>query len=253
MIDGKSRVKKNCLVCNKEFSVIISRDKKAKYCSYECYWSPLVEHHCPETAFKKGHIPWSKGTKGIMKAWNKGTKGIMVAWNKGKKYPQLAGENSSFFGKHLFGKDSPAYKHGKSRTREYINELSKKRRHEKGISKKYNSESGVSYTKEYKKFQRKRRKAFMKGGGKLSVKTIQQVYEDNIKRFSTLTCYLCYQLIIFGDDHLEHKQPLSRGGTNEYNNLAVSCSSCNRKKHTKTEQEFRKEINQYATSSTNCR
>ncbi len=36
-------------------------------------------------AFKKGNIPWNKGTKGIMEAWNKGLKRSQVAWNKGKK------------------------------------------------------------------------------------------------------------------------------------------------------------------------
>ena len=46
--------------------------------------------------------------------------------------------------------------------------------------------------------------------------------------------------IEFGKDHLEHKTPLSRGGTNEYDNLSVACQSCNCRKHTKTECEFKK-------------
>ena len=115
-------------------------------------------------------------------------------------------------------------------------------RHRFGISKKYISELGFSYTKEYKKLQRKKRKALMKGGGELSIRQIQMVYEDNIKKYGTLTCYLCLKPVEFKKDHLEHKIPLSRGGTNEYNNLAISCQSCNCKKYKKTEQEYRKEF-----------
>lgn len=72
----------------------------------------------------------------------------------------------------------------------------------------------------------------------LSLATIQLVYEDNIKRYGTLTCYLCLNPVVFGQDSLEHKMPLSRGGTNEYNNLAVACRGCNNKKNTKTYEEF---------------
>ena len=61
----------------------------------------------------------------------------------------------------------------------------------------------------------------------LSIQTIQVVYEDNIKKYGTLTCYLCLNPIEFKQDSLEHKTPLSRGGTNEYNNLAVACKKCN--------------------------
>lgn len=82
----------------------------------------------------------------------------------------------------------------------------------------------------------------IKGGGELSVKTIQEVYEDNIKRYGTLTCIYCFNPILFGKDTLEHKQPLSKGGTNEKVNLAIACKRCNCKKHTKTEEEFRKVI-----------
>jgi len=72
----------------------------------------------------------------------------------------------------------------------------------------------------------------------LTSKTIQLVYEDNIKRFGTLTCYLCLKPIKFGKDHLEHKIPLSRGGGNDISNLDVACQHCNCSKHTKTVEEF---------------
>ena len=76
----------------------------------------------------------------------------------------------------------------------------------------------------------------------LTFTIIQQVYEDNIKLYGTLTCYLCLEPIIFGNDHLEHKIPLSRGGTNKRYNLDVSCKGCNCKKSTRTETEYRKEL-----------
>ncbi len=79
-----------------------------------------------------------------------------------------------------------------------------------------------------------------RGKGIISVKIIQQVYENNIKKYGTLTCYLCLKPIEFKQDCLEHKQPLSRGGTNDCDNLAIAHKSCNVKKHNKTEIEYRK-------------
>ena len=113
-------------------------------------------------------------------------------------------------------------------------------RHKIGETKKYREEclGGISKTKEYMKLQRQKRKALMKGGGELTIQTIQQVYENNIKQFGTLTCYLCLQPILFGKDQLEHKIPLSRNGTNEYNNLGIACQKCNCKKNKKTFNEF---------------
>lgn len=91
-----------------------------------------------------------------------------------------------------------------------------------------------------------KRYALKKGGGELPLKRIQQVYEDNIKRFGTLTCYLCYVSIKFGEDSLDHKTPLSRGGDNKYENLGVAHFRCNCRKHNKTEKEYRKEMKYYA-------
>lgn len=82
-------------------------------------------------------------------------------------------------------------------------------------------------------------------GGRMSIpkQTLQAVYEDNIKRYGTLTCYLCIKPIEFGNDHVEHKMPVSRGGTNEYINLGIACSHCNRTKHTKTVKEYKNWLN----------
>jgi 5-methylcytosine-specific restriction endonuclease McrA len=97
------------------------------------------------------------------------------------------------------------------------------------------------FTKEMKRLvqQRAEHNRRHPNAGKLGKKTIQQIYEDNIKQYGTLTCYLCLKPIEFGKDSLEHKTPLIRGGTNEYNNLAIAHRSCNSKKHAKTEEEYR--------------
>ena len=72
----------------------------------------------------------------------------------------------------------------------------------------------------------------------ISIGLAQRVYEDNINIHKTLTCYLCEKPIEFGQDSLEHKIPVSRGGTNEYSNLAVAHISCNSAKGKKTLEEF---------------
>ena len=72
----------------------------------------------------------------------------------------------------------------------------------------------------------------------LTKETIQQVYEDNIKKYGQLTCILCFKPIEFGDDSLEHLTPITREGTNNYENLGVAHQSCNSQKHTKTLSEW---------------
>jgi 5-methylcytosine-specific restriction endonuclease McrA len=176
----------------------------------------LPENRLKMSIAKKGFLPVTHWKKGHI-SWNKGLKGFMAGALNNK------------------------WKGGISKDKEWIKERRKIYRHKLGISKSYNLGLGISKTKEYKKFQRQKRKALIKGGGELTLKTIQQVYEDNIKQYGTLTCYLCLLPIEFKQDSLEHKIPLSRGGTNEYSNLAVAHFKCNCKKHTKTELEYRKE------------
>lgn len=119
-------------------------------------------------------------------------------------------------------------------------------RHASGFSKnyiyKYRNDGEMPDYKSMKKFHKKLYNARRKNAGKLVVKDIQEVYERNIKFYGTLTCIYCLKKIEFGEDTLEHRHPLSRGGTNDLSNLAVACRKCNLRKHAKTEIHFRKEI-----------
>ena len=121
------------------------------------------------------------------------------------------------------------------KNKSYNNDRRKEWRHKKGISKKYCPRG----ERVPNKFHRKANRAKLDYPGEISAKIVQMVYEDNIKIYGTLTCYLCQESIEFGKDTLEHRIPASRGGTNEYKNLGVAHSSCNNKKHQLTEEEFR--------------
>ena len=148
------------------------------------------------------------------------------------------------------GKDHPNCKGGISFYKEYKNLRLKNWRHEKGISKFYIGEHKGKTPEEIKRNIRIRRKLYkykMKKAGELTIQIVQQVYEDTIKKYGTLTCYLCELPIPFGKDHLEHKIPLSRGGTNDRENLDIACQKCNCKKHNKTEAEYRKEFSKMKT------
>jgi 5-methylcytosine-specific restriction endonuclease McrA len=85
------------------------------------------------------------------------------------------------------------------------------------------------------KFYKHHRRAL----GHISIKVIQKLYEENIKKYGTLTCVLCKRPILFGNDSLEHLLPISRGGTNEYSNLAITHLRCNQKKYNRTLKEIK--------------
>lgn len=136
-------------------------------------------------------------------------------WNKGKKMIGISGENHwNWQGGKWIDKNqrNKRIKEYRDRTKKYL---------------------------VYNRIRQFRKK----GGGPLTAEIIQLVYEDNIKQFGTLTCYLCYNPIKFGKDHLEHKIPLSRGGMNKYNNLAIACQKCNCRKNNKTETEYKEALN----------
>ena len=52
-------------------------------------------------------------------------------------------------------------------------------------------------------------------------------------------CMYCDKPLI--EQQLEHMIPLARGGMHDDSNLCLSCPDCNRRKHTKTAEEFMKQ------------
>ena len=125
-----------------------------------------------------------------------------------------------------------------------LKELSKNHKiyHQDNI-KRLNNFSKI-YTKEWRqtpagrasiKADRHNRRALTKD---LTMKIVLRVYDDNIKKFGTLTCVLCGKPVEFKDSSLDHLTPLIRNGTNDYDNLGVAHQVCNSKKHTKTLEEW---------------
>jgi len=179
--------------------------------------------HQEQCGFQKGHITWLAGKKGYTNSGSirkRQHHSPATEFKKGQpkeKHPNWKGGLPDCLncGKQLSRRK---YKRCKKCSRKGI--LNWKYR---GYPRSY-----------YNKIARLRKRK----AGKLDLKTIQLVYEDNIKQYGALTCYLCLKPIEFRQDCLEHKIPLIRGGTNNYNNLAIAHRSCNAKKKDKTYKEY---------------
>lgn len=57
-------------------------------------------------------------------------------------------------------------------------------------------------------------------------------------------CYLCGEFVDFDSFEIEHKVPLSKGGTNELSNVFCACHCCNTIKHDIYPKEFFEKISQ---------
>ena len=53
-----------------------------------------------------------------------------------------------------------------------------------------------------------------------------------------VACGYCAQPAMPGKRHVDHVEPLSRGGKHEMNNLIIACTPCNLTKGTKTVTEI---------------
>lgn len=52
-------------------------------------------------------------------------------------------------------------------------------------------------------------------------------------------CYLCCNPLDRNDINVDHKTPVSQGGSNRKTNLGLTCSNCNKEKHGKTVAQYR--------------
>lgn len=176
--------------------------KTQKYCSHKCYWAAL-----------RGKIGVRKGMKHSEESIEK-----MRLAHKGLKINDKQKKNLI-----RFGEKNNNWKGGITKSDGYSARYQRER---------YKNPS-VKMRKRVERILRRTKT------NDLTIETIQLVYEKNIKKYGTLTCYLCILPIQFGKDNIEHKVPLSRGGTNHYNNLEVACQKCNFKKGSKTVEEYK--------------
>jgi 5-methylcytosine-specific restriction endonuclease McrA len=51
-------------------------------------------------------------------------------------------------------------------------------------------------------------------------------------------CYYCKKKVVWGEHHIDHIQPLSRGGSNDISNLVVTCPYCNLSKNDRLPSEW---------------
>ena len=77
----------------------------------------------------------------------------------------------------------------------------------------------------------------IQNAGYLGATTVREIEEENRDKYGVLTCVYCGTDVSDGY-HLEHKRPISRGGTNAKENLDISCAGCNMKKGIMTVREF---------------
>jgi 5-methylcytosine-specific restriction endonuclease McrA len=81
-----------------------------------------------------------------------------------------------------------------------------------------------------------RRRARLNGKGDYTIDELYGQFEQQ-EGF----CFYCGELLYSSFDnviHVDHKIPVSRGGSNTIENIVISCASCNLKKGTKTPEEF---------------
>lgn len=83
----------------------------------------------------------------------------------------------------------------------------------------------------------KNRKRLLRKIGKRS-EIMKTVIESNYKEFGNHTCSYCHEILSKDKIELDHKTPTSRGGSDDIENLTVSCHRCNSGKRDKTEEEY---------------
>ena len=67
---------------------------------------------------------------------------------------------------------------------------------------------------------------------KVTLEDIQTLYAQKI-------CFYCNSELSENEKTVDHKIPVSRGGTNAMNNLVICCHSCNSKKNNQTDKEYK--------------
>lgn len=134
------------------------------------------------------------------------------------------------------------YQDNRERRREYHREYHR-----------VNRERKLGYIREWKQDNREKDRTYQatrraRKQGNLTPTDLQQSTEYR-KMLEGTPCHYCGTTE--GPFHIDHKQPLSRGGDDHWSNLVQACESCNLSKHNKTYEEFtgRPDLTHYCVRS----
>lgn len=100
----------------------------------------------------------------------------------------------------------------------------------------YNPKYYSSESSRLKKRARDMKRRVLKQQADNEHKISDEVIKQVIEKYSGKCAYCGCECL--DNYHIDHKNPLSKGGGNEFDNLALSCPHCNLSKHNKTDIEF---------------
>lgn len=200
-----------CSICGIEFK---EKHWKQKYCSV----------FCKKQAVKNTKAKYKKSEKGKI------AEARWIASDKRKENEKKYRQNPVAKKKAVIRsvralKNSPelqekkrirAREFGRSEEGKIINRIS--------ISKYRKTKKGKATSKKQKYMRR--------ALGEITQETILELEKEN-------KCYYCGKECK-EDKTLDHKLPVTRGGTNSKENLVVACRSCNCSKNNKTEEEYKR-------------
>lgn len=108
-----------------------------------------------------------------------------------------------------------------------------------GLIRKYKPYNPKYYSSEKSKEKKRARdlkRRVLKTNADLECKITYSMIEEIKTKYNNKCAYCGKDCLC--EYHIDHKLPLSRGGGNDIDNLALSCPTCNLKKNNKTDIEF---------------
>jgi 5-methylcytosine-specific restriction endonuclease McrA len=199
-----------CGICKKEFE---PHHFNQKYCCDEC----------KKEAIRQTKVRYKKTEKGIaseMRWRNSEQKKIT---DKRYRQSEKGRKKAVELQKRYLEKNPEARERKRKRDSLYRSE---------GRYKKSELRASAKYRKTEKgKFNRRKQKYMRRALGKIDADYLKKLLEGNI-------CYYC-GCEIKGKKTIDHKIPVIKGGTNDNENLVLSCVHCNTQKGSKTEEEYR--------------